>query len=58
MRIFMTTKVLNGNMFESFINDFGFGYGGNDYDSFVEYDQNNNGHRFTGIIYEYYGNGV
>lgn len=35
-----------------------FGYGGDDYDSFiVEYDQNNNEHLFTGIIYECYEDG-
>lgn len=41
-------------------NNFGknFGYGGDDYDSFiVEYDQNNNEHLFTGIIYECYEDG-
>lgn len=35
-----------------------FGYGGDEYDSFiVEYDQNNNEHLFTGIIYDCYENG-
>ncbi|MFF6014098.1 toxin-antitoxin system YwqK family antitoxin [Lysinibacillus fusiformis] len=35
-----------------------FGYGGDDYDSFiVEYDKDNNEHLFTGIIYDCYENG-
>ena len=35
-----------------------FGYGGDNYDSFiVVYDQNNNEHLFTGIIYDCYENG-
>lgn len=35
-----------------------FGSGGDDYDSFiVEYDQDNNEHIFTGIIYDCYENG-
>ncbi|MBS2967921.1 hypothetical protein J9317_03920 [Metabacillus sp. KIGAM252] len=33
-------------------------YGGDEYDSFiVKYDQNNNEHIYTGIIYELYENG-
>lgn len=35
-----------------------FGYGGDEYDSFiVEYDQDDNEHFFTGIIYDCYDNG-
>lgn len=43
----------NGNKFDE-----NFGYGGDDYDSFiVEYDQNNNEHLYSGIIYDCYENG-
>ena len=45
--------VKNGKKFGS-----SFGYGGDEYDSFiVEYDQDDNEHLFTGIIYDCYENG-
>lgn len=45
--------ISNGNKFDEKL-----GYGGDDYDSFiVEYDQDNNEHLYSGIIYECYDNG-
>lgn len=56
----MKDKILNKEYIMKNGKKFGrdFGYGGDDYDSFiVEYDQNNNEHLFTGIIYECYEDG-
>ncbi|MGE8000555.1 toxin-antitoxin system YwqK family antitoxin [Lysinibacillus sp. NPDC093190] len=56
----MKDKILNKEYVMKNGKKFGenFGYGGDDYDSFiVEYDQNNNEHLFTGIIYDCYENG-
>ncbi|GAB0169226.1 hypothetical protein LSPCS325_26630 [Lysinibacillus sp. CTST325] len=57
----MKDKILNKECAMKNGKKFGknFGYGGDDYDSFiVEYDQNNNEHLFTGIIYDCYENGT
>ena len=56
----MKDKILNKEYIIKNGKKFGrdFGYGGDDYDSFiVESDQNNNEHLFTGIIYECYEDG-
>jgi len=55
----MENKILNKEYVMKNGKRFGenFGYGGDDYDSFiVEYDQDNNEHLFTGIIYDCYEN--
>nr|WP_064473438.1 hypothetical protein [Bacillus wiedmannii] len=56
----MEDKILNEEYVMNNGKKFGedFGYGGDEYDSFiVEYDQDNNEHIFTGIIYDCYENG-